>query len=84
MTENPVNRKGSRHIDTRKNFIGELVQSRVVEFAPYATDLMVTDVLTKDLPTTTFVKHKVEMLGMGTKDYSACACSVMIYKCHIC
>ncbi len=27
MPENPVNRKSSRHIDTRKHFIGQLVQS---------------------------------------------------------
>jgi hypothetical protein len=82
MADNPVNRKGSRHIDTRQNFIGELVQAKLL--APCATDLMVADALTKDLPTPTFLKHKVEMLGMGTKVYSACACSVMIYKCHIC
>ena len=27
MAENPVNRKASRHIDTRKHFIGELVEN---------------------------------------------------------
>jgi hypothetical protein len=78
MSDNPVNRKGSRHIDTHKYFIGQLVQVKLIELSPCVTDLMVTDVLTKQL------KHKVEMLGMGTKVYSPCACSVMIYKCHIC
>jgi hypothetical protein len=26
MVDNPINRKGSRHIDTHKHFIGDLVQ----------------------------------------------------------
>jgi hypothetical protein len=30
-------------------------------------DLMVADALTKGLPTPAFLKHKVEMLGMGAK-----------------
>ncbi len=36
MTDNPVNRKCSRHIDTRKHFIGELVQGKLIELAPCA------------------------------------------------
>jgi hypothetical protein len=51
--------------------------------ADFAVDLD-TDALTKGLPTTTFLKHKVEMLGVGMKVYSACVSSFMIYKCHIC
>ena len=83
MADNPVNRKGSRHIDTRKHFIGELVQDKLIELAPCATDLMVADALTKGLPTPAFLKHKVEMLGMGTKVYSAFVSSIMIYKYSI-
>ena len=50
MANNPVNRKGSRHIDTRKHFIGELVQDKIIQLAPCATDLMVADALTKACP----------------------------------
>jgi hypothetical protein len=38
MTDNPVNREGSRHIDTRKHFIGALVQEKIIESTPCATD----------------------------------------------
>ena len=30
MTENPSNRKGARHIDTRKHFVDPLVKDRIV------------------------------------------------------
>ncbi len=30
MDENPVNRKASRHIDTRKHFIGQLVEDKTI------------------------------------------------------
>jgi hypothetical protein len=56
MHENPVNRKVSRHIDTRKHFIGLLVEQ-------CTTDRMVVDALTKGLPDSGFAKHKTEMLG---------------------
>jgi hypothetical protein len=82
MADNPVCCKGSRHIDTLKHFIGELVQGKLMELAPCATDLMVVDALTKGLSAPAFLKHKVEMRGMGPQVYSACV--VMIYKCHIC
>ena len=80
MADNPVNRKGSRHNDTRKHFIGELVQEKLIELAPCVADLMVTDVSSKGLPTSAFMKRKVEMLGVDTKVYSACVSSFMIYS----
>ena len=78
-------RKGSRHIgniDTHQHFIGKSVLKKIVELTQCVTDKTVGDILTKGLPA--FMKHKVEMLGMGTKVCSACVCSVMIYKCHKC
>jgi hypothetical protein len=30
MTENPENRKASRHFDTRKHFIGQLVEDKTI------------------------------------------------------
>ena len=80
MTDNSVNRKGSRHNDTRKHFIGELVQEKLIELAPCVADLMLADAPTKGLPTSAFMKHKVEMLGVGTKVYSECVSSFMIYS----
>ncbi len=52
-----------------KHFIGELVQDKHIELTPCATDLMVAVALTKGFPTPAFLKHKVEMLGMGNKVY---------------
>ena len=52
-----------------KLFIGELVQDKLIELTPCVTDLMIAVALTKGFPTPGFLKHKVEMLGMGTKVY---------------
>jgi hypothetical protein len=70
---------GSGHIGNI-NTHQQRVLKKIVELTQCVTDKTVGDVLTKGLPA--FMKHKVEMLGMGTKVYSACVCSVMIYKCH--
>ena len=43
MAENPVNRKASRHIDTRKHFIGELVENGTIKLKQCKTDKMVAD-----------------------------------------
>ena len=45
VADNPVNQKESLHIDTRKLFIGERVQDKLIELAPCATGLMVADAL---------------------------------------
>ena len=63
MAENPVNRKASRHIDTRKHFIGQLVEDKTIVLEQCATDHMVADALTKGLPAPAFEKHKTKMLG---------------------
>jgi hypothetical protein len=46
--ENPMNRKTSRHIDTRKHYIGQLVEDRTIVLDQYATDNMFGRVV--DLP----------------------------------
>jgi len=47
MSENPVHRKFSRHIDIRKNYVRELVLAGLVSLR---THKMVADALTKSLP----------------------------------
>ena len=59
--KNPVNRKASRHIDTRKHFIGQLVEDKIIVLEPCATDRMIA--VTKGLPAPAFEKHKAEILG---------------------
>ena len=67
MAENPVNRKSSRHIDTRRHFIGELVAAGTVKLADCRTDEMVADALTKSLPYPSFKKHRTTMMGEEVK-----------------
>jgi hypothetical protein len=61
MSKNPVNRKASRHIDTRKYFIGLLVEDKTIVLEQCTTDKMVADTLTKGLPAPVFEKHKVKI-----------------------
>ena len=66
MAETPVNRKASRHIDTRKHFIGQLVEDKMIVLEQCATDRMVADALTKNLSTPAFEQHRATMLeGRG-------------------
>ena len=53
IAENPVNRKASRNIDTRKHFIGQLVEDKIIVLELCATDNMVADVL-KGIPAPAF------------------------------
>ena len=50
MAENPSNRKGARHIDTREHFVDQLVKDRIIKLAQCRTNKMVADALTKNLP----------------------------------
>jgi len=63
MSENPVRRKFSRHIDIRCYFVRELVNARFVHFVPLRTHKMVTDALTKYLPSPAFIGHRRIMMG---------------------
>ena len=50
MSENPVHRRFSRHIDIRRYFVRELVKANIVKLIPLRTHNMVTDALPKSLP----------------------------------
>jgi hypothetical protein len=62
MSENPVRRKYSRHIDIRRYFVRDLVAQQVLKLVPLRTNLIVADVLTKSLPSPAHAKHRV-MIG---------------------
>jgi len=62
MSENPVRRKFSRHIDIRIYFVRELVKAKKNKLIPLDTQ-MAADVLTKSLPSPAFIAHRKVMLG---------------------
>jgi hypothetical protein len=63
MSENPVRRKFSRHIDIRRYFVRDMVAAGVIKLVPLRTHLMVADALTKSLPSPAHIKHRDIMLG---------------------
>jgi hypothetical protein len=63
MSENPVRRKFSRHIDIRRYFVRDMVAASVIKLVPLRTHLMVADALTKSLPSPAHIKHRDIMLG---------------------
>ena len=63
MSENPVHRKFSLHIDIRKYYVRELVLNGFLKPVPLRTHKMVTDALTKSLQSRAFVGHRQIMTG---------------------
>jgi hypothetical protein len=63
MSENPVRRKFSRHIDICHFFVRDMVSAGVLKLVPLRTHLMVADALTKSLPSPAHIKHREIMLG---------------------
>ena len=63
MSENPVRRKFSRHIDIRRYFVRELVKAGFVKLIPLRTHKMVANALTKSLPAPAFIGHRRVMMG---------------------
>ena len=63
MSENPVRRKFSRHIDIRRYFVRDMVALGIIKLVPLRTHLMVADALTKSLPAPAHAKHREVMLG---------------------
>ena len=63
MSENPVRRKYSRHIDIRRYFVRDMVAQQVLKLVPLRTNLMVADALTKSLPAPAHAKHRDVMTG---------------------
>ena len=59
MSENPVRRKFSRHVDIRKYY----VLNGLLKLVPLRTYKMVADALTKSLPSPAFVGHRQIMTG---------------------
>ena len=76
MAENPSNRKGARHIDTREHFVDQLVKDRIVKLQQCRTNKMVADALTKNLPAPAFEQHRATMLGEDEAPFSAMLCRV--------
>jgi hypothetical protein len=62
MSENPVRRKFSRHIDIRRFFVHDMVSAGVLKLVPLRTHLMVADALTKSLPSPAHIKHREIMI----------------------
>eukprot|EP00961_Rhodomonas_salina_P036810 494871-Rhodomonas_salina.1 len=65
MSENPVNRERSRHIDTRVYFIRDLVNDGVLKLVKVPGVDNVADALTKSVPFPTLDKHRKYLWGSG-------------------
>jgi hypothetical protein len=63
MSENPVRRKYSRHIDIRRYFVRELDLIGVLRLVALRTHLMFADALTKSLPGPAHIQHCGVMFG---------------------
>jgi len=66
MSENPVRRKFSRHIDIRKYYVRELILNNFLKLVPLRTHKMVADALTKSLPNPAFVGQRQIMTGYAS------------------
>ena len=71
MSENPVRRKFSRHIDIRRYFVRDMVTAGVLKLVPLRTHLMVADALTKSLPSPAHIEHRDIMLGYVPFSFAA-------------
>jgi hypothetical protein len=63
ISENPVNRKFTRHIDTRRYFVRDLVRDKTMVLVKCAGVKNVADALTKSLPSPSFTLHRPYLLG---------------------
>ena len=70
ISENPVRRKFSCHIDIRKYYVCELVLAGFLKLVPLCTQKTVPDALTKSLPSPAFVGHRWKMTGHAP--FAAC------------
>jgi hypothetical protein len=76
MAENPSNRKGARHIDTREHFVDQLVKDSFIKLVQCRTNKIVANVLTKNLPAPDFEQYRATMLGEDEVPFSAMMCRV--------
>ena len=63
MSENPVNRDRSRHVDVKFHFLRERVRAGEIKLYKCWGPLNVADALTKSLPRVAFQKHMPYMTG---------------------
>jgi hypothetical protein len=63
MSENPVHRERSKHIDFRVHALRERVAAGEVVLVDCASKDMVADSLTKNLPAELYIKHRDTQLG---------------------
>ena len=63
MSENPVQKSRTRHIDVSQHKVRDLVRNNVVRLLDCPTGDMVADTLTKALPAPDFRKHRDTILG---------------------
>ena len=63
MSENPVNRERSRHVDVKYHFLRERVQLGELKLYKCLGTQNVADALTKSLPRPSFVQHREYMWG---------------------
>jgi hypothetical protein len=76
MAENPSNRKGARHIDTREHFVDQLVKEHIVKLMQCKPNKMVADAMTKNSPAPAFEQHRATMMGEDEAPFSAMICRV--------
>jgi len=63
MSEIPVNRNHSRHVDVKFHFLRERVRAGEIKLHKFWGPLNVADALTKGLPQPAFHKHALFMHG---------------------
>ena len=63
MSENPAHPDRSRHIDTRRWFLRDMVRDGLLKLAKCAGTQNVADAFTKSLPSPAFIKHRAYMWG---------------------
>jgi hypothetical protein len=63
MSENPIANDRSKHIDYRVHALRERVNDGIVRLIDCATEDMLADIFTKNLPAPTFRRHRAVMSG---------------------
>ena len=84
MAENPSNRKGARHIDTRERFVDQLAKDYIiaaVENQQHGLRCADRQTLTKNLPAPAFEQYRATMLGENEAPFSAMMCRMQGLRC---
>jgi hypothetical protein len=77
MSENPINRDRSRHVDVSVHNVRDLCHRNVVRLLACPTQDMLADVLTKALPAPAFLRHRAVLLGQQRHTAPAFRCSAV-------